>query len=268
MEQKILRQSDTIVTIAPGHEKELPAKIRKQGHHVLLQNWANVEEIPELNIWNPWAMRHGLHCTSNIVYSGTLGLKHDLPMFARLAEAFQTEPDVRIVVVSSGQAADSLRTLAADRQLTNLVVLPFQQCEDVPQVLASGSVLIAPLDPCAGSFCVPSKVLSYLCAGRPIVIAIDPANAAAQMIRGAGAGSIVAPGDAAGFIAAIRDLLEDTQKRVAVGAAARAFALGSFSLDRIVPRFLDILARTNIHLTRQAPSVAAPLLVRAATLGN
>jgi glycosyltransferase involved in cell wall biosynthesis len=44
------------------------------------------------------------------------------------------------------------------QDLDNVVNLPFQPYKDVPKVLASAAVLIAPLDPSAGSFCVPSTV--------------------------------------------------------------------------------------------------------------
>ncbi len=263
-EQRVLKRSDSVITIAPGHEKELPERVRKQGRYALLENWANVEEIPALGEWNAWSVRNSLQTTRNVVYAGTLGLKHDLEMFIKLAEAFKGEPDVRVVIVSGGQAADKLHARAVGQRLANVVILPFQRCEDVPQVLASASVLIAPLDPSAGSFCVPSKVLSYLCAGRPIVIAIDPANAAAQMIRDAGAGSVVAPGDTGAFIAATRALLGDPARCQALGSAAREFATRTFSLDRVVPRFLEILARTNINLTRRAMPEPSALLARSA----
>ncbi len=86
------------------------------------------------------------------------------------------------MIVSSGHAAEALRSLALEKGLTNLLVLPFQPYADVPKVLASATVLIAPLDTSAGTFCVPSKVLSYFCAGRPTVIAIDQHNPVATTI--------------------------------------------------------------------------------------
>jgi glycosyltransferase involved in cell wall biosynthesis len=254
-----------VITIALSHEKELPKTVRDHGRCAFLANWANVEEIPVCNQWNSWSVRHGLHETRNIIYAGTLGLKHDLKMFVQLAESFRSEPDVRVVIVSSGQAAEHLRSVALEHYLWNLVVLPFQPSGDVPQMLGSASVFIAPLDPSAGSFCVPSKVLSYLCAGRPIVIAIDGENAAAEMVHAAGAGRVVPPGDARAFIFAIRELLLDEPRRLREGAAARAFALQTFALDRVVPRFLEILSRANINLTQQVPPETEPLLAGSAS---
>jgi colanic acid biosynthesis glycosyl transferase WcaI len=257
-EQRILSRSDMVITIAAGHERELPGGTRRKKSFALLENWANIEDIPELPPGNDWAVGNALHKTKNILYSGTLGYKHDLAMFLTLASAFKSRRDVRIVLVSSGRAADYVRRAAADNNLPNLIVLPFQRYEDVPSVLASASVLIAPLDPSAGSFCVPSKVLSYLCAGRPIVIAIDAENAAARIIQAAQAGSVVAPGDSETFVAAVHALLDDPARRVAEGRSARVYAQRTFGLDRVVSRFLDILARANVILEPSSIALDSP----------
>ncbi len=247
-EQHLLDKSRMVITIANGHERELPASVRREQRYQLLENWANIEEFPQLSNVNDWSVRHGLDKTLNVVYSGTLGLKHDLATLLSLASRFRNRPDLRVVVVSSGQAAESLRAEASANGLSNLIVLPFQPYGDVPKVLASAAVLIAPLDASAGSFCVPSKILSYLCAGRPIVIAIDANNNAARAIEDTGAGFVVTPGDSNGFVSAVEGLLNDEPARLRAGRLARAYAEEAFSLDRITHSFLKIMARSNVSL--------------------
>jgi glycosyltransferase involved in cell wall biosynthesis len=248
-EQDILEQSDMVITIAPGHEKELPPAVRRSGRHALLENWANIEESPEHPVANSWSCAHGLHQTANILYSGTLGLKHDLNTFYALAKRFQPRPDVRIVIVSSGQAAEKVQAKAMSLGLKNLVVLPFQPYAEVPKVLASAAVLIAPLDASAGAFCVPSKILSYLCAARPTVLAIDKSNAAAQTIRNAGAGYVVPSGQTNAFVESVETLLNDPDLRLQLGRSARAYAEKTFAIENVIQRFLEILSRTNPDLT-------------------
>jgi colanic acid biosynthesis glycosyl transferase WcaI len=253
-EQEILENSEIVITISPEHEKELPPLVRRTGRHVLLENWANIEDIPQHPIENDWSVRHGLDQTVNLIYSGTLGMKHDLATFIVLAEHFRSRPDVRVVIVSSGRAADAVRQSAEASRLSNLIVLPFQPYSEVPMVLASATVLIAPLDASASMFCVPSKILSYLCAGRPTVISIDKSNSAAQMILRARAGSVVPPGDRSAFVAAVEEYLDDQHVRLATGSAARAFAEATFELDTVAGRFIDMLRLSN---TPGKPSLVA-----------
>ena len=54
----------------------------------------------------------------------------------------------------------------------SLRCLGFQPFEVLPDVLGSADVLVAILEPDAGVFSVPSKVLSYFCAGRPVLLAV------------------------------------------------------------------------------------------------
>ena len=242
LELTFLNRSDHVIAIARAHERFLPSQIRSAERFTTLENWANIEDIPLLPRDNDWAARHRLHNTLNILYSGTLGFKHDLSVFPALAAAFSDQPHVRIVVVSSGAAADHLLAEAARSNLTNLIVLPFQPYECLPGVLASAAILIAPLDPSAGSFCVPSKILSYLCAGRPSVLAIDRENPAAQMITAAKAGIIVKPGDTGAFVSAIQSLAGDSLWQQRLGEAARAYAEATFNIENVSTRFLQILS--------------------------
>lgn len=246
-EEYILEKSRMVITIAKGHECALPQSVRAEKRYELLQNWANIDEFPEHPRQNRWADGQGLSVTRNVIYSGTLGLKHDLGAITALAKHLQRREDVRVVVVSSGEAADILRSRAACLGLTNLMVLPFQPYEAVPEVLSSASVLIAPLDPSAGSFCVPSKVLSYLCAGRPTVIAIDTDNPAAAMIEEAGAGIVTKPGNTTAFVGAVANYLDDEPMRELASRRAREYAERTFRLDNVTAAFRRILARCAVE---------------------
>jgi glycosyltransferase involved in cell wall biosynthesis len=243
-----------VITIAAGHERELPLAVRRSQRYALLENWANIEEFLQFPSGNDWAVSHGLDKTLNVIYSGTLGLKHDLSTFLTLASSLRSRPELRIVVVSSGQASDALRLQAEAAGLSNLLVLPFQPYKDVPSILASAAVLVAPLEASAGGFCVPSKVLSYFCAGRPTVIAIDSQNPVAETIRAIGAGTVVTPGDRQGFITAVAEFIDNPEKRQTAGRNARSYAEHTFDLERVTRRFLDILSLCNIPL----PSEFAP----------
>jgi glycosyltransferase involved in cell wall biosynthesis len=123
------------------------------------------------------------------------------------------------------------------------MLLPFQPYDVLPQVLASGDVLLALLEPDAGVFSVPSKVLTYLCAGRPILAAIPSANLAARTITRAEAGVVVAPGDETAFVRAGIRLLADSATRAELGANGRRYAERVFDLERITSSFEAVLER-------------------------
>ena len=175
------------------------------------------------------------------MYSGTLGLKHNPRQLLELARGFR---DAAVVVISEGMGADWLEEHRLSEAVTNLRVLGYQEYDHYADVLATGDVLLAVLEPEAGVFSVPSKVLSYHAAGRPILAAIPRTNLAARIIDRAGSGFVAEPGDFPAFNAYAGTLVADADKRESMGRAARLYAEKSFDITEIGNQFEDLCVRT------------------------
>jgi glycosyltransferase involved in cell wall biosynthesis len=156
---------------------------------------------------------------------------------------------VREVVVSEGIGADHIARVKAAERLDNLIVLPFQRYADLPDVIASADVLVVVLEAGAGIYSVPSKLLTYLCAGRAVLGAMPRDNLASRIVERAGAGLVAAPDDLAGFLSAAQILLDDSTRRDSAAAAARAYAERTFDIDAIVTRFEAVFAESIRHAT-------------------
>jgi glycosyltransferase involved in cell wall biosynthesis len=122
--------------------------------------------------------------------------------------------------------------------------LPFQPYQRLSEVLGASDVLIALLDSDAGGFAVPSKILSYLCAGRAIILAAPRENHAAAVIEQADAGVVISPDSASDFVNAARRLMENGELRARYAANARAYAERSFNIESIAERFLAVFFKS------------------------
>ena len=207
----------------------------------VVENWAPREDLPQRPRDNAWARTHDLVDKLVFLYSGTIGLKHDPGVLLDTARALQARPEARVVVVSEGIGADWLRREGAG--LANLTLLPYQPFERLAEVVASGDVLMAVLEPDAGVFSVPSKVLTYLCAGRPLLAAMPPENLAARIIARERAGLVVPAGDRAGFVAAASRLADDPGLRAELGRNGLAYADRSFDIRAVAARITAIAQR-------------------------
>lgn len=253
MERTLLEASDALVLITDDFRDAVPA-IRRHADAHTIPNWAPLDEVPPRPRDNAWAASQDLPGGLRFVYSGTLGMKHNPALLLGLAERF---PDAEIVVISQGAGSDWLR----DRQqeVRNLRLLPFQPFEDLPDVLGAADVLVAVLEPDAGVFSVPSKVLTYLCAGRPILLAVPPENLAARIVAEHEAGLVAPPQDADTFLAAATSLASDAERREQLGRSARAYAERHFDIETITDRFESVLAGPSSATPRSPlPARSAP----------
>jgi glycosyltransferase involved in cell wall biosynthesis len=238
LERRLLRHSDGVVVISQDFLPQLRRWRIPESRVSVIENWAPLAELPELPRDNAWARGQGLDRSPVFLYSGTLGFKHDPSLLLELAR-WSAGRDARVVVVSEGPGSDWLAEHADGAP--SLLLLPYQPHERLPEVLASADVLVALLEPDAGAFSVPSKILTYLCAGRPLLVSVPADNLGARVVETSGAGMVVPPGDAATFLAAAGRLLEDEQLREDLGRRARAYAESTFHVDAVADRFVEVL---------------------------
>jgi colanic acid biosynthesis glycosyl transferase WcaI len=241
LERRVARQSNGIVAISEDFRDLAvewgvdPARI------AVIENWGAIPPDPLPPKDNDWAAQHELAHRRVLLYSGALGFKHNPQLFLELAMEFRREVDVRIVVISEGYGAEwlSLRS----REFPQLVLLPYQSAENYHKALAAADVLVAILDPTAAKYSVPSKILSYMTAGRPILAAIPADNLAARTINAACAGLTVDPENSAELRRSARSLVEDGDRRKRLGTAGLAYARANFDIDGIAARFEELFCR-------------------------
>lgn len=104
-------------------------------------------------------------------------------------------------------------------------------------MLGAATVLLAILESSASEFSVPSKVLSYLCAARPVVLSVPLDNLASRIVLENEAGLAAEPTDEAGFVAAARQLLDDPEMQRRCAWNGRQYAEKTFDIQVIADRF-------------------------------
>ncbi len=245
LERRLLSTSDALVVITQDFQPLFDSWGVTTETHVI-ENWAPLDELPSVSRDNEWAKRHDLVDKCCLIYTGTLGMKHNPQLLIDLATSLRSEPDVRVVVTSQGAGAEWLERQTKHQDLDNVIVLGFQPFEDMPAVMGTADVLVAILEPDAGVFSVPSKVLSYLTAARPLLLAIPAENLASKIVEEAGAGVVVEPSDSSAFVREAKRLLTDEQRRLEMGQNARAYADETFDISTIADRFEGVLSQTSI----------------------
>jgi glycosyltransferase involved in cell wall biosynthesis len=258
LERNIFRTSDAVVYISDDFAAYAARQNYSPNRSVVIENWASLDDLPVRPKDNGWARKNNLHDKFVFLYSGTMGLKHNPNTLLQLARRFKSSPDVRVVLVSQGIGRDFLEAAKKKESLDNLVLLDFEPYAKLPEVLASADVLLASVEPDAGAFCVPSKILSYMCSARPILMSVSPQNLAARIVTRSDSGYVTAPGDDEDFANRAVELYQNRQRCREMAGNARRYAESTFDIDQIGSIFEAVLRGEGEEMT----AVSAPIPMR------
>ena len=237
LEARLLRASHAVVSISGDFGAKLRSMGVAESGVTVIENWGTLGPCTELA--KAWAHSVGLDERPLLLYAGTLSLKHSPQLILQLSQTLGDR--AWVVVVSHGAGADWLRREQEVAGVDQLRILPYQDVDRLPSMYASADILLALLTADAGRYSVPSKVLTCMCAGRPILASMPGHNLAARVIREAGAGYIVEPGDHTQLTELAATLVTDADTRRQLGARAAEYAKSRFDIAAITDRFERVL---------------------------
>ncbi|KDF00736.1 hypothetical protein Y900_017790 [Mycolicibacterium aromaticivorans JS19b1 = JCM 16368] len=245
LERRITQKATQVVAIGEAFQRhyEQKWKLKRSGVSVV-PNWAPLDDITPRPLDNPWSASWVVERGDiTLVYAGTLGRKHNPELLVDLIKSAQARGvDARLIVVSEGEGADLIRNKASDFPVGTIRVVTFQPADCLPDLLGAGDVLVAILEPEASKFSIPSKVLSYLAAGRPILGLMPADNPAAEDITAAG--GLVSPPTPDGIQRAVEWMVSicgDAAMRAELGSRSRRLAEQRFDIKAIADQFAEIL---------------------------
>jgi glycosyltransferase involved in cell wall biosynthesis len=236
-----LRRSDAIVCICDDFKEILQGWNIKENVYII-PNWAPIDKIPSLPKENSWSKQYNLKDQFVVLYSGTMGMKHNPEIITAAASRLKDHHDIQFVVVSEGEGADFIAKEATEKNL-HIRVLPFQDFDQLPKVLASADVLLTVLEKDAGVFSVPSKVWSYYCAARASFLCVPKNNLSARITLANKAGIVIENDQS--FSEQILYYKNNVQELHLMGSNARSYAEKNFNINDITNSFVKIIISKN-----------------------
>ena len=222
LEKNILKRAQSVVAISPNFEPVYHSWNQDLNKFSMYPNWTPITLFPAEQSFISDSKR------KLAVYAGTLGMKHRPELLLYLAddEDFKNLGGV-VIVVSQGHGRELLEK--PENQRSNIELRDFLSLTDLAQLFAEASVLLAVLEPEASDFSVPSKIMSYLAAGRPIVASIDPRNASAAILQGTGSGIVISPyAPPNEFSKAVTKILSNKQLSISMCDAGSRYSIDNF----------------------------------------
>ena len=181
--------------------------------------------------------RHGLDPDQPLItHIGGIGRKQGLQVAARAASDDQT--DACWLLVGDGPERPAIERSAPAGRMR---FLPFLPRPDLADILAASDVALLTQRRRVIESVIPSKLITYMAAGLPVVAAVHGKSEAARLTRRAKCGLVVEPEAPSLIRDAIAGLLADPDRRRQLGAAGRAFAESEFDRSSVVDKQVSIL---------------------------
>jgi colanic acid biosynthesis glycosyl transferase WcaI len=208
---------------------------------VLIYDWVDTDLIRPMPRHNAFSHEHGLDDRYVVLYAGNIGLSQGLENILTAAGSLAADGDIQFVFVGDGASLPYLRAQANEAGLSNILFLPFQPREFLPEVLATADVSLVSLQRGAAVRSLPSKTFSILASGRPLVASLDEGSDSWNLIQRARAGICVPPESPAQLVEAILALKHDVALAEQMGHSGRDYALRHHSPEAAAARFEELL---------------------------
>lgn len=178
---------------------------------------------------------------TTVVHTGNMGRKQGLESVIDAARVASSRgDDVQFVLVGDGnQRADLIRQGAG---VPNLHFVDPLDAQRYPLALAAADVLLINELPGVREMSMPSKLTSYVAAGRPVVAAVDPSGITGTTLRDGDVAALVPPGDPRALLDEIIKIRSDQAYSDTLTAAAGAFGASHYTAEAAQRRYRDFAA--------------------------
>lgn len=207
------RRADALIALGDCMKARLLRHQVPEDRIVVAENWADGRIISPL----PFPARKPL-C---VLYSGNLGLAHDVATIRGVMEQLAGQPDLLFVFAGGGLERRELIDFCRERGITNVSFRSYVRQQDLGASLAECHVGLVTQKPETLGAVVPSKTYGLMAAGRPVLYIGPAAATPALVIRRFDCGWQFECGDKAGVSALLTRLLDHPEEICSKGRNGR-----------------------------------------------
>jgi glycosyltransferase involved in cell wall biosynthesis len=244
LEQRVYAQAASLVVLSEGFRQQLEQRGLTLPPIEVLPN--AVETGPFEGVTGEThRIRSGLSRDDILLmYAGNLGLAQDLDSLIDALVLLRSEPRLHVQLVGEGVEKARLQARIEGLGLPRVKFIPHQPTTAMPDILRAADLFFLSLR--TDGFTpgtIPSKLYTYLAAGRPIINLVD--GDPKTLLQRWDAGITISPVTPRSLADGIQVLLKDPTRRQRLGENGRRCVDQEASLERVGRAYAELLLRVS-----------------------
>lgn len=238
LERFLYRHANRVIINSPGFD----AHVRQRGARIveLVPNGSDPAMFDPADEGETFRRLNHLNGKYIVLYAGAHGMSNNLDVLLEAARQLADLPFIQIVLLGDGKEKSNLQAQATALNLSNVSFIPSVPKEEMTGAMAAADACVAILKPVdAYKTTYPNKVFDYMCAGRPVVLAID--GVIREVVEAADCGIFVPPGDPQALADAVRSLERDAQRSKEMGMNGRSYVEAHFNRPLLAEKLAWIM---------------------------
>lgn len=211
----------------------------------LVPNWINGQMIDVTTAGRKFRQIKGIAETDFLlVYAGNVGVAAGVDTLLAAIRHLPAETSVRLLVAGSGSQLAACQSAAEEIGGGRIVIHSPWAADETSAVLRAADLLVLPTQGEQSLVSVPSKLLSYMLAGRPVLATAVPDSDLADLVAQSQCGWVVEPDRPDILAQKIEEISQlDTNELKRFGERGRTYVLQHFDKKVCLPKVVEILEK-------------------------
>jgi colanic acid biosynthesis glycosyl transferase WcaI len=243
IESSLYKKSDMVAVHSDGNRDHVISCGGLPANVTVIPNLVDTKSIKPGERNNEFRRRYGIEADEYIVsFAGVIGLSQDIDTVIDAAK--QLENDQKIVFYIVGDGLEKPRLMARAEGMKNVRFLPMLQKDEYVELLHASDICLATLRKEVKTPVVPSKIMSIMAAGRPLIAGLPLHGDAPKIVEAARCGVCIEPENAAALAGAVRKIHADPRLANEFCVNGRTYVERYYSLEVCTTLFEQVFERT------------------------
>ena len=242
LNKKVYRDAKSIVTLGKHMAKRLSTSNDLSLSKIsIVPPWVDTDFIKPLAYENnPLAKNFNPGGKHIVLYSGNMGVSHDIDTMLGAAKQLRKRDDILFLFIGGGDKYQAVVDYQKSHQLDNIAIYPYQEESDLPYTMALASISLVALDGGAQELMIPSKVFYYMAAGSAVIGICSGESELNDIINTCDCGVCMEPGDPQNLADKIEKLLQNPKELDAYRYNSRKLVIDTYGREIGIKRFISL----------------------------